>query len=276
MKNRKLPFLISIVLVLSMLFTGCSTLENIQFKLGIKNKDFEFMKQNKVDKIVIESTRGPGFRFVVTDKLTINELYDFLSSAKIAKKTTKLQPDYVFEMHIGSEVKKFNYVVGVDKKGLGNFYDDKKSYIVSKRLDNDIIQNLSFIRKPREFEKIYYPSILDVLEKEKTELNKGDKKIGIDINGDVECTQYVLSVDLEDFKRSLKKIIPNASIMNHDREKYDVIVTVKNQGYTTSTYKTLITIEDKKDKSNTNYYVTAKYNVNNWNIVVDTKKPSNW
>lgn len=276
MKNKRIPFLIVILIIFSTLFTGCKTLDKLQVKLGFRNNDFEFIKEEKVDKIVIQSTRGTGFRFMVTDPITINEVYEFLSSASPAKTTTNLNSDYVFEMYMGDEVKKYNYVVGINKRGVGNFYDENHSYVVSKRLDNDIIRNLSFIRKPREFEKVYYPSILEVLTKNKDKLNEGNKKIGIDIEGDIDCAQYLLSVDLEDFKRKLQSIIPNASLMNHDRENYDVIVTVKNQGYKTTTFKTIITIEDKKEKSQTNYYVTCEYYGNDWNIKVDTKKPDSW
>ena len=72
---------------------------------------------------------------------------------------------------MGDEVKSYNYVVSVDERGVGNFYDENNSYLVSKSLDDSITQNLSFIRKPREFEDIYYNSILQVLELKKDELD---------------------------------------------------------------------------------------------------------
>ena len=62
--------------------------------------------------------------------------------------------------HLGDEVKSYNYVVSIDERGVGNFYDENTAYLISKNLDETILQNLSTIRKPREFENIYYNTIL--------------------------------------------------------------------------------------------------------------------
>ena len=34
----------------------------------MKNNDFEYIKENKINKIIIQNTRDPGYRFIVTDK----------------------------------------------------------------------------------------------------------------------------------------------------------------------------------------------------------------
>ena len=50
-----------------------------------------------------------------------------------------------FEFDLGDEVKEYYYVVGTDE---GNFYNDENTFSVSKRLDEGIIKNLSFITSP--------------------------------------------------------------------------------------------------------------------------------
>ncbi|MGL5245806.1 MAG: hypothetical protein ACRC7R_11580, partial [Sarcina sp.] len=131
------------------------------------------------------------------------------------------------------------------------------------------------IRKPREFKTIYYDSILNTLSQHKDLVNQDNKKIGIDILGDIDCSKYLLSVEIEDFKRMLKEAIPNAEIMNHNREDFDIIVSVRNYGYKTTTYKTIITIENKVDHSEYKFYVDGKYD-NSWNIQVYDKMPDSW
>ncbi|GIM29036.1 lipoprotein [Clostridium polyendosporum] len=274
MKNKQTPILISLVILICLFLTSCSTFENFQVNMGWKNKDFDYIKNNKVGKIVIQSTRDTGFRFVVTDHRTISELYSLLSSAKDVSKKSGLQADYIFELHIGKEIKKFNYVVGIYDKKIGNFYDESNIYSVSKRLDNDIIQNLSFIRKPREFENVYYPSILQTLKENKDTLLESGK-VGIDLSGDVDCAKYIFSTDLEDFKRDLKEILPDAEIVNRNKEDFRVIVSVKNQGYKTKTFKTIVSIDNKDDKSQTNYYVNCTYD-SDWQIEISTSKPNSW
>lgn len=267
MKNKKISFIIVVCMVLGLLVIGCKS-NNITNKfIGNKNKDFEYIRENKTDKIVIQSTRDPGFRFLVKEKLVIDNIYNMLSDAEVVKKKTDLPPDYIFEIHVGDEVKTFYYVTGVKNSGEGNFYDDKHFYRISKRLDNYLIQNMQVIRKPREFDEVYYDSILDVLEKEKAELNKDNRKVGIDIFSDRECTRYMLSVDIEEFREQMKKIVPNASIMNHNRNDFDIIVNVRNYGYTSTMFRTVISIENKITHSEKKFYVEGEYK-NSWNIKV--------
>lgn len=274
MKTKKIPLII-ILFTLCITLAGCSVVDNVTTKLGIKNKDFEYIKQNNVEKIVIQSTRDSGFRFIVSDKTNIKDIYDILSSAKITNRKTDLQPDYIFEVHVGSEIKKFNYVAGFKDGKQGNFYDENKSYIISKRLDNDIIQYLSFIRKPREFQNVYYPSILKVMEGNKNMLNIEDAKVGIDILGDIECTKYMLSVDIDDFSRKAKDIIPNSGMVNRDRENFDIIVSVNNYGYKTKSFKSIITIENKKENSQKKFYADCTYD-NGWTVDIQESMPKEW
>ena len=192
--NRSI--ILAVILIFSLCFTGCSKLDSMKVKLGLKNNDFEYIKQNKIEKIVIQNTRDQGYRFVVTDKKAIQELYEILSSAKEVKEKSTLKPDYVFEMHEGhNKVHKFNYVAGLDKSNGGNLYSDDKIYIVSKRIDNDIIKNFWNIRIPKDFTDIYYNSILKTLN-EYLKDTKSNKSIGINLDEDIDIAKFILSTDL--------------------------------------------------------------------------------
>jgi hypothetical protein len=260
------------------MLSGCSFIDNVEVKLNLKNQKFDYIKQNRVDKIVIQSVRDSGFRFIVNDSKAIDDIYGILSSGREVSQKSSLDPDYIFEIYNGDEVKKYQYVVGENEKGTGNFYDENNVFSVSKNLENIIMENLSFIRKPRDFNYIYYQSILKVIENQKDTLAK-EGKVGIDIQGDTDCLKYIFSTDLEEFKKNLNKELPNSDLVNKNSDDFDTIVKVKNRGFNTTIFKTLITIENKKDKSSENYYVIAEYNYNkDWDIKVSdpNKMPQNW
>lgn len=276
MKKVKKYISLLCICMTALILSSCTLIDNAKVKLNLMNKDFEFLVNGKTDKIVIQSTRDTSFRFIVTDKNTIKEVYSLLSKAKIANDKSSYDSDYVFEVHMGDQVKKYNYIVGDYDKNNGNFYDDNKYYIVSKRLDNDIIQNLESIRKPRDFKNVYYESIIETIKQNEDILNKGNKKVGIDISGDIDVTKYQYSIDIDWFLREVKDIVPKANLVNKDREKYDIIVKVRTYGYKTSTYKSIITIENKAEKSETNFYIDCKNNSSSWEINILNKRPLSW
>ena len=272
-KNKSL---LLIVLIISLFFTGCSYIDkaNIWFKL--KNKDFEYLKDGNVEEIVIQSTRDAGFRFIVTDKSTIRDLYSLLSSGKIVENKSNLDPDYMFEIHQSSEeVYTFNYVAGLGGYE-GNFYNDEKIYRVNKRLDNDIISNMSYLRKPRDFYDIYYESILSVLSKYGSEINPEGKDIGIKLSEDLDCAKYILSADLEDFKYDLKNTMKNAVLVDGDNKDYPLTIIVKTEGYKTNVYKSILTLYNNEDGSEKKYYVRGDHENRSWNIKIFDEKPSDW
>jgi hypothetical protein len=246
-------------------------MEDMQVKFGLKNKDFEYIKNNKIDKIIIQSTRDPGFRFIVTDQRTISTLYDILSSAKAVTEKSSLDPDYTFEMYEGeSNVYKFNYITGLENKDTGNLYSDNKTYIVSKRIDNDIISNLWNLRKPRDFQIVYYNSLMEVLKKYKSDIDKGGK-IGIDFTQDIDVLKYIYSINLEQFKTDIKSVLPNADLVKNNKDDFDETITVKTIGYKTDKYRSMITVYNKKDQSEHKYYTGCDYDNSEWAIRVDTK-----
>lgn len=261
----------------SVIFAGCNTVDKVKVKLGIKNDDFEYIKQGKVNRIIIQNTRDKGFTFIVEDRMAILDIYDILSSAKYADKKSTLKPDYIFEIYQNDEkVNTFNYVVGIDKKSGGNFYNDESTYIVSKRLDNDIIENFWNISKPKRFYNVYYGSIIKALEKYKKDFNISDK-IGIDIYNDVEMNKFLLSIDLENFKSELDKENINADIIDDENNNYNVTASVTTEGYKSTLYKSKIKIWDKEKNSEKIYYLKCNYNDKNWDInIYEDNKPDDW
>lgn len=288
---------VSLILLIIFLFTfsGCDRLDKLQVKLGLKNSDFEYIKQGKINKIVIQNNRDKGFRFTITDSSAISNLYDILSSAKKADKKSDLTPDYTFEMQEGPDkVYKFNYVAGLDSKNGGNLYSGDKIYMVSNRLDNDIIKSLWNIRIPISFSEVYYNSIYSALKEYSKKADKS-KKVGIDITDDLDVQRFILSVELEDFKQTLKNQYDFAELENKNTN-YNIIMAIKTQGYRTgislneynsitgkalkslssdgmATYKAIITISNKTDQSEIKYYIWGLYENNSWKIHVFTSKP---
>lgn len=278
MKNNKfLITVLSVLIATSIMLSGCTFIDNLEVKMKLKNEQFEYIKQNKVDKIVIQNTRDAGFRFVVTDDKAITDIYKILADGKEISKRSSLEPDYVFEVYVGEEIKKYQYVVGDNDSDTGNFYDDDKAFSVPKNLENTIMQNLSFIRKPRNFEYIYYQSILKVIQNKKDVLSKVNK-VGVDLNGDNDCLKYIFSVDLEEFQKNLKNTLPNLALVNNNSNEFDTVIKVKNRGYNSTVFKTLITIENKQDKLSDRYYIMAEYNYKDWDIKISepNKMPQGW
>jgi len=278
LKNSKfLIIILAILVITSTLLSGCTFINNVEVKMNLKNEQFEYIKQNRVDKIVIQNVRDNGFRFEVTDIKAIDDIYELLSDGSEVSKKSSLDPDYIFEVYIGDDVKKYQYVVGANEHNTGNFYNDDKAFSVPKNLEDTIMQNLSFIRKPRDFEYIYYQSILKIIESKKDSLSNGNK-VGIDIGGDVDCLKYIFSVDLEEFTKNLNKVLPSVGLVNKNSEDFDTVIKVKNRGYNSTIFKTLITIDNKKDKSFESYYILAQYNYKDWDIKVSepNKMPKDW
>lgn len=270
-KKRMNMFFILMILIGIFLLCGCSKLDQLEVKAGLKNSDFEYIKQGKVKEITIQSTRDQGFKFVVTDQDTIKDLYNILTSAKKVSKKSSLQPDYTLEIiESNNKSHKFFYIAGLDKDEAGNLYNGKQVYIVQKRIDNNIINSFWNIRMPpSNFTEVYYGSIIETLNKY---FKDKDKKIGINFNEDIDAARFILSEDLEEFKSDLTDKFKNANIGNNDKEKYDVWVTVKTEGYKTTLYKATVKFWDAKKKSEKVYYIKDVYENGRWNVTISEEK----
>ncbi|MDR5586488.1 MULTISPECIES: hypothetical protein [Clostridium] len=277
MFKKKIFILLLTLITITSILVGCSTYDKLAITLGIKNNNFEYVNQSKVDKIVIQSARDTGFRFIITEPNAINDMYKLLSNGKKVSERSSLDADYYFEICMGDEVKKYDYIVGADERGKGNFFNDEECFSISNRLDDTIIQNLSFVRKPRNFEYVYYQTILAVLESEKSKIDASNK-VGIDISGDIDCLKYILSTDLKQFEKNIDKVIPNAKLVKNNSNEFDTIIKVKNRGYNSTIFKTMITVDNKKDKVFNTYYISAEYNFRNWDIDIGevNKMPNEW
>lgn len=273
-KRLKLGLIVIVTISIIGTLSGCSAIDSIQKKIGMRNEQFEYLNSNVVEKISIQSTRDAGFKFIVTEPNSINTMYRLLSKGKVSKDKSKLDPDYIFEFDLGDEVKKFYYVVGSDE---GNFYNDDMVFSVSNRLDEGIIQNLSFIRKPRDFDYVYYNSILEVLKLVKDNKDNIDLKTGVNIKGDIDCLKYIFSVDLKKFIESANKIIPDVQLIDSNESDFDLVITVKNRGYDSSNFKTLITVNNKKTQKLEEYYIVAVNRFKEWEIEINVdNRPENW
>lgn len=272
-KNKFILVMISIFLV-TVTLSGCTFVESMAIKMNLRNEDFEYIKENNVDKIIIQNARDSSFRFIINDSTAINNMYKVLSKGKKKSENTTLDPDYIFEVYSGEEVTKYNYVVGTNSSKVANFYNDDISILVPKALENNIMENLSFITKPRDFTYIYYQSILEVLQSKKDSLSSSN--VGIDITKDSNCLKYVFSSELEDFKKDLVKVLPSASLVKDNLSDFDTIITVKNRGYSSTVFKTLITIQSNGSKND--YYVSADYSYKKWKIKVSeaNDQPQDW
>jgi hypothetical protein len=274
--TKKIILMSSFLLIIFSILTGCTSVE----KLTINNNDFEYIKKGNITKVSINNTRDKGFKFVVTDESSIKDIYDILSIAKPVNEKSLLKPDYVFEFYTqNNSVYKFNYVAGLDKKDLGNFYSDNKTYIVSKRIDNDIISNFWNIRRPKDFKTVYYNSLLAAITNYRKSVNKTDL-IGIDLNNDLDIARFILSVEVEDFSDTISKPEYNSAVISDANVNYGVVMDIKTEGYrndtnsSTGDYKCTITFVNKKDNSQKIYYVTDNYKDSNWNIsMVADKAP---
>ena len=255
-KTLKNYILFIFLIILIFNFSGCTIMEKIEEKLGLKNDYFEYLNSNDIEQISIQSTRDTGFKFIVTEASAIKEIYSILSRAKVSENKSSLDPDYKFEFDLGDEIKEFNYVVGTED---GNFYNDDNVFSVSKRLDEVII-------KPRDFDYIYYQTILEVLQIVNKNQSLKDYNVGVNISGDIDCLKYVFSSDLNKFLAEAKKISPNIELVNNNEPNFDIVITVKNRGYDSSNFKTLITVNNKRESTENKYYVVAVNEFKEWNI----------
>ncbi|MFH5836584.1 hypothetical protein ACHAL6_10980 [Proteiniclasticum sp. C24MP] len=269
-KTSKKNILVLLVLAV-LILGGCTRLDSLKVKYGFRNTDFEFMNSQEISKIIIQSTRDKGFRFIVTDKSTITGLYESLSTAKKVEEIISHEPDYVFEIHdMEGHIIYYNYVAGVSDQEQANFYNEEGSYAVTDRIDNNLIQNLYTIRKPKFFQEIYYGSFIDLIKTVKEEYN--GKSVGIKFYDDIETLKYQLSRDIEVFREEALK--EGAVVLSHG-ETADVVLEVNTQGYTTIVFKAVVTLKMNAEYVKKDYYILGNYvnDMEGWETIISDTKP---
>ena len=286
MKKINLVF-VCLILVIASLLSGCTQISGLQVKLGLKNNDFEYMKQKQIKKIVIQNTRDKGYKFILTNPVAISDIYDILSGAKVVDSKSSFKPDYVFDIYENDKiVHEFSYVVGLDKNDGGNLYSKNKNYIVTNRIDSEILNQFNDVRTPKDFNKVYYPSISECIDKYRASV-KNNKSIGIDINSDLSVAKYIFSSDLDDFEKTLPS---NVSVLNSADDPCDVKETVTTEGYKEGTFKyessepytnsyifkSMIIFEDKATKEEKKYYVVGINSNDYWKITISETKSADF
>ena len=118
----------------------------------------------------------------------------------------------------------------------------------------------------------YYGSIIQFLNIRK-DITANSDKVGID-SSPWEGAKYLFSTEIEEFKDDLSKTLSSAKVVDNNSEEFDVLVTIKTQGYKTTVYKAIITVYDRIDKSETKYYISNVHENGEWNINVTNTKPN--
>lgn len=272
MSIKKILFPVIVIIIVIAAFFGFTYRSQIAVKLGLKNNYFNFFTENRVSQVSIQSVRDPSFKILVTQPSEIQNIYSMLSSAKVVKEKSTLSPDYTVTISEGTDSQTYNYVVDGDN---GNFYRGNEYFHLSRRLDTSIIQNLTFIQQPRDFNVIYYDSILDVLEKAAPTLKGAGHTVGVNLSDDYLCNKFLLSSDINNFLIKAKKIIPDIQLVNHNSNDFDIVVNVKCYGFNTKIFKTVIIVNDQKDNTEKSYYVQGNFD-QGWNIKVYDQMPQEW
>ena len=264
--TKSIKYIVTVLLlILSLSLVSCDFMSNMKNE----NNYFNSMKSEGIDEISMQNIRDKSFKFLVSDEKSIENIYNLLTNAKESNVRTELEADYIVEIVFGDETKQFNYVVGDYE---GNFYNDEVSFTISKRLDESIIQNLTIIRKPRDFEYIYYNPIYDILELVNKDVNLSNLRVGIDIKEDKDCLKYVFSKDINNFLDKSKKLTSSIQMLDNNDNDFDIIIRVKNRGYSTTEYKSNITVEDKINKTESYYYIYGENEYKEWKINIYTKE----
>lgn len=285
MKKINLIF-VCLILVIASLLSGCTQISSVQVKLGLKNKDFEYMKQKVIKKVVIQNTRDKGYKFILTNPVAISEIYDILSGAKPVDTKSSLQPDYLFQIYENDKiVHEFSYIVGLDKNDGGNLYSKSKNYIVANRIDSEILNQFNDVRTPKDFNKVYYPAIIQCIDKYQAS-EKNNKSIGIDISSDLDVAKYVFSSDLDDFKKELPS---NVSILKKPDSPCGIKETITTEGYKEGSfkynnnsytssyiYKAMVVFEDSTTKEDKTYYVVGINSKDYWDITISETKSADF
>lgn len=265
--KQSIKYLLILILVVSL--SGCQSLLDLTYQ----NEDFKWVSPENLAKIVVQSTRDIGFRFVVTDVDTITELRESLAGAMPVEEINTLEPDYIFEFTTyDNEVLKYYYTAGVEGQNSGgNFYTEEsaeKIYLVLHRIDNNLIKNLFALRKPQDFYRGYYGSILEAVSQVRAA--QPDGKLGVMINEDKEMLKFQMSYEILDFNLALNAL--GAYPVWSDRET-ELVMNVRTRGYKTNLYKAVAEVKDTRTKKTQRWYIVSEFKDDVWTTQVSEEAP---
>lgn len=236
---------------------------------GTMNHNFDYIKDGNVKSVVIQSVRDKNFKFIVTDKTVLEDFYQLLSKGKEAEESTSLSPDYIFEINLKDKsVKKYYYVVGLDKESKGNLYNNEEKYIIPKRIDNDLLKNFYNIRTPINFKGVYYEAIMKALN-EFEDLDKFDS-INVCISEDRVAAKFILSTEENEFKERLQKKSKKINL-NKILDKSNLDVVVKTVGYKSKIIKMEVAFKERKTELY-KLYIIGNYIDKQWILDISDEK----
>lgn len=264
-RSKIIYLMICIMIAFSM--AGCGIIQKVKTDLGMVNKDFDYLSDNNINSVTIQSVRDKNFKFIIKDKGVIDDLYDILSKGKKVEVKSELKPDYTIQIQEkNGDIHEYSYIAGLDKEENGNLFSGDDVYIVSKRLDEDLIRNFFNLRKPIDFYSVYYGSILSVVDQYIAEYSY--EKLYIDIKDDSYIQKFIYSTDLRGFNEYINQNYKNLNIYNGDG--CETIFRISTAGYDSDTFKMKVIVETPETK--VNYYVMSEYKELGWNIKVSKDK----
>ena len=261
---------------MTIFLNGCAVTD----KFGWTNSDFEYIKDGMVSEIKIQNTRDKGYTFVISDPVKLEGFYKILSSAKCVKEKSEYVPDYNIEIEkVDGSVETFNYVIGSPNDG-GNFYSENKCYNVSSRLDSEVFNYFEDIRKPKDFDEVYYYGVIrESLSRFRKDTNTKDK-VTLNLNDDVTIQKYITSIELEGYKKKMKDL----EIIETAKNEGEITMSIKTTGFRTTTssgkyvsiYKAIITFHNRGTNEEKVYYSVSNNSGGKWVTDITDTEPENF
>lgn len=265
-----------IVIFMTIFLNGCALTD----KLGWSNSDFEYIKDGMVKEIKIQNTRDKGYTFIISDPVKLEGFYKILSSAKSVKTKSEYVPDYKIEIEkVNGSIETFNYVIGNPNDG-GNFYSKNKFYNVSSRLDSEVFNYFEDIRKPKDFDDVYYYGVIKGALDKFREDTKAKDKVTLNLNDDVTIQKYITSIELEGYKSKMKDL----EIVETSKNEGKITMSVKTTGFRTDTssgkynsiYKAIVTLHNRETNEEKVYYTVSNNSGGKWVTDIKDSKPDNF
>jgi len=85
--------------------------------------------------------------------------------------------------------------------------------------------------------------------------------------------RFQISTEIEEFKKKLSKI-NSVSFMDDsvNRDDFNVVMSIKTEGYTSEKYKGIVTFEKTENASTVNYYIMNNREDGEWKFDISEEK----